>query len=79
MSAKSRNRVISIVGLVAGLAIWELIGQLELSPAFPPVSAVLGAVVEVWTSARFLDALRESLISIAIALPPSLVLGIGLG
>ncbi|MGH8951551.1 MAG: ABC transporter permease [Acidimicrobiia bacterium] len=79
MSAKNRNRVISIVGLVAGLAIWELIGQLELSPAFPPVSAVLGAVVEVWTSARFLDALRESLISIAIALPPSLVLGIGLG
>jgi len=79
MSAKNRNRVISIVGLVAGLAIWELIGQLELSPAFPPVSAVLAAVVEVWTSARFLDALRESLISIAIALPPSLVLGIGLG
>ena len=79
LNAKNRNRVISIVGLVAGLAIWELIGQLELSPAFPPVSAVLAAVVEVWTSARFLDALRESLISIAIALPPSLVLGIGLG
>jgi NitT/TauT family transport system permease protein len=79
MSAKNRSRLLSIVGLVAGLAIWELIGRLELSPAFPPVTAVLAAIGEVWTSPRFLDAFRESMISIAIALPPSIVFGIGIG
>lgn len=79
MSAKSRSRLLSVVGLLAGLAIWELIGRLGLSPAFPPVTAVIGAIAEVWTSARFLDALKESLISIAIALPPSIVFGIGVG
>ncbi len=79
MSARNRNRVLSIIGLAVGLAIWEVIGRLELSPAFPPVTAVIGAITEVWTSARFLDALKESLISIAIALPPSLIFGIGVG
>jgi NitT/TauT family transport system permease protein len=79
MSVKNRNRALSIIGLAVGLAIWELIGRLELSPAFPPVTAVIGAITEVWTSARFLDALKESLISIAIALPPSLIFGIGVG
>jgi NitT/TauT family transport system permease protein len=79
LSTKSRNRLLSIAGLVAGLVIWEVIGRLELSPAFPPVTSVIGAITEVWTSPRFLEALRESLISIAIALPPSIVLGIGIG
>jgi NitT/TauT family transport system permease protein len=35
--------------------------------------------VEVWTSVRFLDALKESLISIGIALPPSIILGVVVG
>jgi NitT/TauT family transport system permease protein len=76
---QNKYRILSVVGLLVGLVVWEVIGRLELSPAFPPVTAVLGAVVEVWTSPRFLDALRESLISIAIALPPSIILGVGLG
>jgi NitT/TauT family transport system permease protein len=79
MTRQSRNRLLSVIGLLAGLILWEVIGRLELSPAFPPFSAVLAAVVEVWSSPRFLDALKESLISIAIALPPSIVLGVGIG
>lgn len=78
-ASNNRNRLLSVVGLIAGLALWELIGRLELSPAFPPVTAVLAAVVEVWTSPRFLDALKESLISVGLALPPSIVFGILLG
>jgi NitT/TauT family transport system permease protein len=79
LNRQSQYRILSLVGLLIGLAIWEVVGRLELSPAFPPVTAVLGAVVEVWTSARFLEALSESLISIALALPPSIVLGVGFG
>lgn len=79
MSARARTRILSIVGVLAGLAAWEVAGRLELSPAFPPVTSVFAAIVEVWTSARFLDALKESLISIGIALPPSIFLGIVVG
>jgi NitT/TauT family transport system permease protein len=79
MTQQTRIRILSVVGLLAGLVVWEIVGRLGLSPAFPPVTSVLAAVVEVWTSSRFLEALRESLISIAIALPPSIVLGVGFG
>jgi NitT/TauT family transport system permease protein len=79
LNKQNQYRLLSLLGLVVGLAIWEIVGRLELSPAFPPVTAVLDAVVEVWTSPRFLDALRESLISIALALPPSIVFGVGFG
>jgi NitT/TauT family transport system permease protein len=75
----NRNRFLAAVGLVVGLGIWELVGQLGLSPAFPPVTAVLAAVVEVWTSPRFLDALKDSLISVGLALPPSIIFGVLLG
>jgi ABC-type nitrate/sulfonate/bicarbonate transport system permease component len=79
MTQQSRIRILSIVGLLGGLVVWEIVGRLGLSPAFPPVTSVLAAVVEVWTSSRFLEALRESLISIALALPPSIVFGVGFG
>lgn len=79
MSTRTRTRILSIIGLLTGLALWEVAGRLELSPAFPPVTAVFAAIVEVWTSVRFLDALKESLISIGIALPPSIILGVVVG
>ena len=79
MSTRTRTRILSILGLLTGLALWEVAGRLELSPAFPPVTAVFAAIVEVWASSRFLDALKESLISVGIALPPSIVLGIVVG
>jgi NitT/TauT family transport system permease protein len=79
MSTRTRTRIISILGLLTGLTLWEVAGRLELSPAFPPVTAVFAAIVEVWASPRFLDALKESLISIGIALPPSIMLGIVVG
>lgn len=69
------NRFLSIVGLGVGLLTWEAIGRLGLSPAFPPITSVLAALGDVWTSTRFLHALSDSLISVAIALPPSIVFG----
>lgn len=70
---------LSWLGLVIGLSLWELVGRLDLSPAFPPITAVFTAVIDVWTSDRFLSALQQSFISVAIALPPSIVLGVLLG
>ena len=70
------NSGLSIAGLVAGFIAWEIIGRLGLSPAFPPLTDVLATCVDVWTSARFLNNLGDSLASVAFALPPTVVVGV---
>jgi NitT/TauT family transport system permease protein len=62
-----------------GLGLWEIAGRLELSPAFPPVTEVVRSIIEVWPSPRFLGSLLDSLVSVAISLPPSIGLGVLLG
>ena len=79
MLKRIRQSGLSVVGLVAGLVIWEIIGRLELSPAFPPLSEVLASIVKVWPSERFLGSLRDSLVSVGLSLPPSIVFGVLLG
>ena len=71
-----KNSTLSILGLVVGFVVWEIIGRLGLSPAFPPLSDVLAACMDVWTSARFLDNLGDSVVSVALALPPTVALGV---
>lgn len=70
---------IQAAGILGGAAIWELVGRAGVSPALPPVSAVVRAGFDIWSSDRFLDALRNTATSIAIALPPSLVAGVLIG
>lgn len=79
MLKRLRGSGLSMLGLLAGLVLWEIIGRLELSPAFPPLTDVLRSIVEVWPSPRFLEALRDSLISVAVSLPPAVLLGVLLG
>ncbi|MDH3463530.1 MAG: ABC transporter permease [Acidimicrobiia bacterium] len=73
------NSVLPVVGLLIGFAVWETIGRLDLSPAFPPLTDVLATSVEVWTSERFLTNLQDSLGSVAIALPPTILVGVLVG
>ncbi len=70
------NAFLPLLGLAVGFVAWEVIGRMDLSPALPPLTAVLGACVDVWTSERFLNNLRDSLVSVGIALPPAIVLGV---
>lgn len=71
-----RNSALPLTGLAAGFVVWEVIGRLGLSPAFPPLTDVLAALVDVWTSERFLNNLRDSLTSVGFALPPAVVFGV---
>jgi NitT/TauT family transport system permease protein len=79
MLKRLRGSSLSLLGLLGGLIIWEILGRLGLSPAFPPLTDVLRSIVEVWPSPRFLEALRDSLTSVAISLPPAILLGVLLG
>ena len=75
----AKNSRISLLGLAVGFVAWETVGRLELSPAFPPLTDVFSACVDVWTSERFLNNLKDSMSSVVIALPPSIVLGVLVG
>ncbi len=79
MLKRLRGSGLSVLGLLIGLGLWELIGRLGLSPAFPPLTTVARSILEVWPSQRFLENLRDSLVSVAISLPPSIVFGVLLG
>lgn len=70
---------IQALGLVLGVVAWEIAGRAGISPAIPPISAVATAGLEVWSGERFLQALRSTAIAIAIAFPPSVIIGVILG
>jgi NitT/TauT family transport system permease protein len=74
----ARYRV-QVLGIVIGGVLWEIAGRAGISPALPPISAVLAAGGELWSSERFLDAAYTTATSILIALPPSLLVGVALG
>jgi len=66
-------------GLLLGAAIWEIVGRVGVSPALPPISEVVSAGLELWSSERFIDSMTSTAIAIAIAFPPSVVFGVILG
>lgn len=83
MIVRVRERVegifVPVLSLAAGMALWELAGQMEVSRALPPFSAVVGAIVEVWTRDQFQDALVSSLHSVAIGFPIAVSGGVVVG
>lgn len=70
---------IQLLGIVLGAVLWEIAGRIGISPAVPPITAVLAAGAELWSSERFLDSAYTTATSILIALPPSLIVGVVLG
>ncbi|MGH8872409.1 MAG: ABC transporter permease [Acidimicrobiia bacterium] len=74
-----RRYGVQTIGVLLGAGIWELAGRAGVSPALPPISAVMAAGLDVWTGERFLEALRSTAVAIAIGFPPSVVIGIALG
>ena len=68
-----------LMSLAVGFALWELAGQLELSRALPPFTAVVEAIFEVWGREQFQEALWSSLKSVSIGFPLAVAGGIILG
>ena len=79
MFKRVRQSGLSVVGLAIGLVAWEIMGRLELSPAFPPLTEVVSSIIKVWPSDRFLGNLRDSMVSVGLSLPPSIFFGVLLG
>jgi NitT/TauT family transport system permease protein len=74
-----RKVLVPVASLAAFAVIWQVVGAAGLSPALPRLDAVAAAMVEMLGEARFHTALVNTALVVAIAFPPTVVLGIVLG
>jgi ABC-type nitrate/sulfonate/bicarbonate transport system permease component len=70
-----RGAAISIIGLLIGAAIWELIGRHTQASSFAPFSKTIAALWDLVQSGQLTDALRSSLELFATGLAIAIVLG----
>ncbi|MBN2551299.1 MAG: ABC transporter permease subunit [Spirochaetales bacterium] len=73
------KRIPMVFALVVWLLLWEVIGRLELLFLIPPFLDVLKALVNLFTSRKFYDALGISVQAFATGVGLAVVIGIPLG
>jgi NitT/TauT family transport system permease protein len=80
-AVRERTEAIAVplISLAVGFALWELVGQMEVSRAIPPFSGVVSAIFEVWGREQFQEALISSAKSVAIGFPLATSAGIVVG
>jgi NitT/TauT family transport system permease protein len=65
--------------LVVFAALWQTLGQLQVSPAVPPLTDVLSAMKEVGQDPRFHEAATNTGISVLVTFVPVIVIGVAIG
>lgn len=73
------RRIPMAFSLLVWLAVWEVIGQLDLILLIPPFSQVFQALFEVMGTQRFVEAITVTLQAFLIGMALSLTIGIGIG
>lgn len=73
------DATLPVISVLAFAGLWELIGRLELSPAVPPLSAVLTAMTDVFADNRFQTAAINTGISVVVTFVPVVILGVLIG
>jgi NitT/TauT family transport system permease protein len=68
-----------LITMVPLLALWEILGRMQLFLVLPPLSSVLTAMWDLVSSGRLSDAVPDTLLAIAIGLAISLIAGIAFG
>jgi ABC-type nitrate/sulfonate/bicarbonate transport system permease component len=69
----------SLVSLLAGALVWELVGRLVKVSFFPPLTTVLARLVEMVRSGLIIAPLWSSLINLVVGFGLSLVFGVAIG
>jgi NitT/TauT family transport system permease protein len=73
------HRVPMAFALLIWFALWEIVGRLDLVFLIPPFTHVVGALPEVITFSRFVEAVTITLQAFLIGMALALVVGIGAG
>lgn len=69
----------SVVSLLAGAAVWEIVARLADFYFLPPISVVLLRLWELIVSGRIVGSLGDSLVNLALGFGAALVVGIATG
>jgi NitT/TauT family transport system permease protein len=69
----------TVASLLAGSLIWEALAQVSQFPFFPPLSGVLGRLVEMIAAGQIVDPLINSLTNLALGFTVSVVVGVTVG
>ncbi|MDZ4165724.1 MAG: ABC transporter permease subunit [Smithellaceae bacterium] len=67
------------LSLLLWFLLWELLGRMEVSSIFPPLSRIFVAAMTVLPSEKFIKAVQISLRTFALGMSLALIVGIGLG
>lgn len=77
--ARLRDAVLPVASVAVFAVVWQVAGSAGVSPAVPPLTDVLTAMVEVFQDHRFQEAATNTGVSVAITFVPVVVLGVLLG
>lgn len=77
--AALRRLPLSVVSVIGFGIVWQLVGLMDVSPVLPRLDRVLAAVVDLFGQARFHSALRSTALTLLVAFPPTVVVGIASG
>nr|MDT0656662.1 ABC transporter permease [Micromonospora sp. DSM 115978] len=69
----------SLLSLTVGALLWEVVGRIADVPFFPPLTEVLGRLVEMVANGQILGSLGSSLVNLALGFGISLALGLVTG
>lgn len=76
--AQSRA-TLTIVGLVVGAAIWEVLGLTHVSRFLPPIHSVFARVIDLWRTGQLRQPLTESVRNLVIGYAFSATVGVLIG
>lgn len=71
--------IVSVLSLLVGLALWEVVGRIWQVSFIPPISEVLGTLVELVESGEIMGNLAASVVNLAMGFAISVVGGVVIG
>lgn len=79
MARRAKAGLPAALALLAGMLLWEIVGDFGSVPWLPPISAVLGRIADLWVSGRLQPALVASLTDLLVGYVIAVCLGVSLG
>ncbi|KWX57142.1 ABC transporter permease [Mycobacterium sp. NAZ190054] len=79
LRGRFRGAAVPAAGLILLLAVWQVVGVLEVSPAIPRLDRVAAAFVDILGQDRFHEAVVSTAMAIVIGYPLAAVIGLVIG
>jgi ABC-type nitrate/sulfonate/bicarbonate transport system permease component len=74
-----RDAAVPIASVAVFAALWQVVGSAGISPAVPPLTDVLAAMVDVAQDPRFQEAAANTALAVLVCFVPVVVIGVVIG